>query len=84
MQNIKNSPKILLILCFVPKLALSIPIFVIFPIVVKKQASSLKEILSNPYIYLDKKEIEKLELYEILIPDVQKIFNECWAELLRY
>ena len=43
-----------------------------------------KEILSNPYIYINKKEIDKLEMYEILNPEVQKKFNECWAELLKY
>ena len=31
-----------------------------------------------------KKEIDRLELYEILNPDVQKKFNECWAELVKY
>ena len=40
-----------------------------------------KEILSNPYVYISKKGIDKLELYEILNSDVQKKFNECWAEL---
>ena len=43
-----------------------------------------KEILRNPYVYIDKKEIDRLELYEILNPDVQKKFNECWAELVKY
>ena len=43
-----------------------------------------KEILSNPYVYISKKGIDKLELYEILNPDVQKKFNECWAELVKY
>ena len=43
-----------------------------------------KEILSNSYIYINKKEIDKLEMYEILNPEVQKKFNECWAELLKY
>ncbi len=43
-----------------------------------------KEILSNPYVYINKKEIDKLEMYKILNPDVQKKFNECWAELLKY
>lgn len=41
-----------------------------------------KEILDNPYIYINRKEIDKLELYEILNPDVQKKFNESWAELV--
>ncbi|HHT9113701.1 MAG TPA: ABC transporter substrate-binding protein [Candidatus Wunengus sp. YC65] len=43
-----------------------------------------KEILRNPYVYIDKKEIDRLGLYEILNPDVQKRFNECWAELVKY
>ena len=43
-----------------------------------------KEILNNPFIYLSKKEIERMELYEILNPDVQRKFNECWAELVKY
>lgn len=43
-----------------------------------------KETLRNPYVYIDNKEIDRLELYEILNPDVQKKFNECWAELVKY
>ena len=41
-----------------------------------------KDILKNPYIFIDKRTINKLEFYKILQPDVQRKFNECWAELL--
>ena len=41
-----------------------------------------KNILKNPYIFIDERAINKLEFYKILPPDVQKKFNECWATLL--
>jgi spermidine/putrescine transport system substrate-binding protein len=41
-----------------------------------------KSLLRNPYVYLNRKTMDKLEVFEILNPDVQKKFNECWAELL--
>lgn len=40
-----------------------------------------KELLKNPYIYINEKTIDTLEVYEILNSNVQKKFNECWAEL---
>ena len=40
-----------------------------------------KQLLRNPYIYIDKRKISRLELYEILNPEIQRKFNECWAEL---
>ena len=40
-----------------------------------------KKILRNPYIYLDTIVIDKMEVFEVLNPDVQRKFNECWAEL---
>jgi spermidine/putrescine transport system substrate-binding protein len=43
-----------------------------------------KQLLRNPYIYIDRKEINRLELYEILNPEIQRKFNECWAELVKY
>jgi spermidine/putrescine transport system substrate-binding protein len=43
-----------------------------------------KEILRNPYIYINKRKIENLELYKILNPEVQKKFNECWAKLQNF
>lgn len=39
-----------------------------------------KGILRNPYIYM--KVAGKFDIYEILKPDVQQKFNECWAELI--
>ena len=41
-----------------------------------------KDILKNPYVFIDKRTISNLEFYKILPPDVQKKFNECWAKLL--
>lgn len=43
-----------------------------------------KEVIDNPYVCINKKEMKKLELYEILNPEVQKRLNECWAELQKY
>lgn len=43
-----------------------------------------KEVLGNRYIYINKREIESLEFYKTLNPDVQKKFNECWAKLQNY
>jgi spermidine/putrescine transport system substrate-binding protein len=43
-----------------------------------------KQLLRNPYIYIDRKEINRLELYKILNPEIQRKFNECWAELVKY
>ncbi|HHT9136195.1 MAG TPA: ABC transporter substrate-binding protein [Candidatus Wunengus sp. YC60] len=41
-----------------------------------------KETLRNPYVYINRKTMAKLEVFEILNPDVQKKYNECWASLL--
>ena len=41
-----------------------------------------KELLRNPYVYIDRLTMDKLEVFEILNPDVQKKYNECWASLL--
>ncbi|MBI5307284.1 MAG: spermidine/putrescine ABC transporter substrate-binding protein [Planctomycetes bacterium] len=41
-----------------------------------------KEKFKNPYVYIRRKEIDRLELYETLSPDIQKKLNEYWAELV--
>lgn len=41
-----------------------------------------REILKNPYVYMDEKEVSKLELFKLLNSEVHKKFNECWAELV--
>lgn len=43
-----------------------------------------KEVLNNKDIHINKRELERLELYEILSPNVQNKFNECWAELVAH
>lgn len=41
-----------------------------------------REILKNPYVYIDEKLVGKLELYRLLNSDVHKKLNECWAGLV--
>ncbi|MDO8140821.1 MAG: spermidine/putrescine ABC transporter substrate-binding protein [Candidatus Brocadiales bacterium] len=43
-----------------------------------------RQLLRNSYIFIDRKEINRLELYEVLNPEIQRKFNECWADLVKY